>query len=95
MYIIARRVDAGKERRTCAAKREKQRRCLALYEALSRKEGMAVAYGNLGALAKQRGNIAQACAHWRTARELFRQIGAKPMVEQVEGWMREAGCEMG
>ncbi len=29
---------------------------------------------------------------WRRALELFRQAGAKPQIEEVEGWMRKAGC---
>jgi len=68
------------------------KKSLALNEELGRKEGMAIQYGNLGLIAKQRGDMAQACAHWRRARDLYRQIGAKPMVEKVEGWMRKAGC---
>jgi len=52
-------------------------------------------WGYFETYAKQRGDIAQACAHWKRARDLYRQIGAKPMVERVEGWMREAGCGTG
>ncbi len=71
------------------------KKSLAIDEVLGRKEYMANQYGNVGLVDQTRGEIAQACVHWRKARVLFRQIGAKPKVEQVEGWMRAAACEMG
>jgi len=61
---------------------------------LGRKEGMAQDNGNLGTLYQQQGDTARACQHWRTARDLFREIGS-PTAAQVEGWMRDAGCPEG
>lgn len=67
-------------------------KALALDAAIGHKEGMANQYGNLGLLEKARGNITAACAHWGKSRDLFRQLGALPMVEKVERWMCDAGC---
>ncbi|HKJ63190.1 MAG TPA: hypothetical protein VKA94_14550, partial [Hyphomicrobiales bacterium] len=47
---------------------------------------------NLGSLYKQQGDMTRACAHWAKALGLYREIGMKPEIELVEGWMREAGC---
>ena len=68
------------------------RKSLALYTHLRHKEGMAANYGNLGLIYERRGDMAQACAHGRKARDLFAQIGAKPKIEQVETWLRDANC---
>jgi len=62
-----------------------------LNDELGRKEGVAINSGNLGNLYQQRGDTARACQHWARARDLFREIGS-PTAEQVEGWMRNAGC---
>ncbi|MDZ4790072.1 MAG: hypothetical protein SGJ17_02530, partial [Hyphomicrobiales bacterium] len=71
------------------------KKALALNEALGRKQGMANNYGNLGQIHKQRGDMPGACANWRKARDFYRQIGARPQIEQVDSWMHEAGCADG
>ena len=72
---------------------EMYRKALALNEALGSKEGMASDYGNLGVVYQTRGDIAGACEAWAKSRDLFTVIGAAHMVEQVSGWMKDAGCE--
>lgn len=67
------------------------RRDLDLSGDIGSTEGQAAANVNLGSVYKQKGDTARACAHWARARNLFREIGS-PTAEQVEGWMREAGC---
>ena len=42
-------------------------------------------------LYQERGDMAQACAHWRRARDIWRQIGNAGEVAKYEGRMREAG----
>ena len=66
---------------------------LNINEALERKEGMAIDYGNLGNVSRTRGDLAAACAHWTRARDQFAAIGMKPQVAQVEVLMRKAGCD--
>ncbi|MEL6781376.1 MAG: hypothetical protein AAFO51_03300, partial [Pseudomonadota bacterium] len=68
------------------------KRSLAINVALGRKEGIAADLGNLGLIAKMRSDVAEACRLWSEALALYRQIGARPMVERVSGWLREAGC---
>ncbi len=53
---------------------------------------VAAATGNLGNIYKRQGDMDAACENWRKALELFRQVGMQPQIEQVEGWMRDAGC---
>ncbi len=53
---------------------------------------MAGAYGILGKVAEQRQDKAVACAMWAKALELFRQVGMKQQIEEVQAWMRKAGC---
>ncbi len=69
-----------------------QERALALYGRMDHKEGMAGAYGILGKVAEERRDKAVACAMWAKALELFRQVGMKQQIEEVEAWMRKAGC---
>jgi len=59
---------------------------------LGRKEGIAQDNGNLGSLYQQRSDTVRACQHWARARDLFREIGMAPQVEQTEALMRDAGC---
>jgi tetratricopeptide (TPR) repeat protein len=68
------------------------KKSLAMEEHLGRKEGMASDCGNLGNLYKRRGDMAQACSHWRRARDLFRELGMKPQIDQVELSLRAANC---
>jgi len=39
--------------------------------------------------------MASACAHWRKSRDIFAQLGVPPMVEKVDGWLREGPCPAG
>ena len=71
------------------------RKGLAINVELGDKVGMANAYGNLGILSERRGNLAEACDYWRKALDLSRQIGAKPMIEKMQGWLRNAGDPAG
>jgi tetratricopeptide (TPR) repeat protein len=68
------------------------KKSLAIHEQVGSKEGMATQNANLGLIAKQRGKPAETCTPWRQASDLYRQIGARPMIKQIEGWMREANC---
>ncbi|OAB61292.1 hypothetical protein AY599_02025 [Leptolyngbya valderiana BDU 20041] len=63
------------------------RKALAIDEELGRKEGMAYNYGNLGVIAVQRGDAAEARRLWMLARDLYVQMGARPDVEQIQGWL--------
>ncbi len=67
-------------------------RVLALYEELGRKEGVAIALANLGLLAVDKRDTALACERWGKSVALYREVGVPHMVEQVSGWMRDAGC---
>jgi tetratricopeptide (TPR) repeat protein len=69
-----------------------QEQALALFSTLEHKEGMADSYGMLGKVAERRQDKAGACGLWAIALDLFRQVGMKPQIEEVETWMREAGC---
>ena len=33
-----------------------------------------------------------ACKHWREALRLFKEVDMQPKIEQVQGWLDEAGC---
>ena len=48
---------------------------------------MANQYGNLGRIAKDRGDITQAQELWTQARDLFAKIGMPHQVETVQGWL--------
>ncbi len=62
---------------------------LTLDEVLGRKESMASKYGNLGSLYKTRGDLNDAEEMYRKSLALFREIGAAPQSEQVEGWLAD------
>jgi tetratricopeptide (TPR) repeat protein len=64
---------------------------LAIEKQLGRIEGIAQDYGNLAGLFYDKGDFSRACENWGRALFLFRKIGS-PTAEQVEGWMRDAGC---
>ena len=51
---------------------------------LDRKEGMAISLGNLGLLARTRGDLDQAEAYLQRALALFEAVGARPEVEKTE-----------
>ncbi|TVQ53264.1 MAG: tetratricopeptide repeat protein [Phycisphaerales bacterium] len=63
------------------------RKALEINEKLGRLEGMATQYCNLGIVAKQRGDLAAVRQLWTKSRDLFAHIGAKPMVDQVQGFL--------
>jgi hypothetical protein len=48
---------------------------------------MAIAYGNLGSVAKGRSNVDVARERWTKARDLYATIGIPHKVEQVQGWL--------
>ena len=68
---------------------EMYRKSLEIDEALGRKEGMANQYGNLGILYVTRGELDRAEEMYRKSLDLFREIGAAPQIEQVEGMLAE------
>jgi tetratricopeptide (TPR) repeat protein len=63
---------------------EMYKQSLTLNEALRRKEGMALNYSNLGVLYKTRGDLDHAEELYEKSLALFREVGAAPMIEQVE-----------
>ena len=63
------------------------KKSLAIDEKLGRQEGMASQYGNLGIIAKDRGDIGRARELWTQARDLFAKIGMPHRVETVQGWL--------
>ncbi len=64
---------------------------LLLNKAIKRKQGEAVNRANLGNIAKMSGDSPAACVHWRQALELYREMGATPMIEKIEELLRDAG----
>ena len=68
------------------------KKALALDEALGRKEGMARAYGNLGLVYATRGGLADACSYWNKALNLYREVGMKREIAEIESRIRDAGC---
>ncbi len=64
---------------------EMYRKSLEINEALGRKQGMATQYCNLGNLYQTRGELDRAEEMHRKSLGLFREIGAVPMIEKVEG----------
>ncbi len=65
------------------------RKSLEIDEALGRKVGIASQYGNLGVLYKTRGDLDRAEQMYRKSLDLFREIGAAPQIEHVEGLLAE------
>lgn len=65
-------------------------KALKIYKALGKKKGMANQYGNLGNIHQTRGDLEKACESWRKSLDLFSDIGAKDMIQQVSGWLAEA-----
>ena len=51
---------------------------------LGRKEGMALSYANLGAVAFKRGDLLEARQFWVQARGLFAEMGVQPEVAQFD-----------
>jgi tetratricopeptide (TPR) repeat protein len=68
---------------------ERYRMSLELNEALGRKEGMASDYSNLGTIYRTRVELDRAEEMYHKGLELFREVGAVPRIEQVEGWLAE------
>jgi hypothetical protein len=60
------------------------RKSLEINEKLGRLEGMANQYGNLGAVAKERGDLVEARKLWIKARDLFEKIGMPHKVAQAQ-----------
>ncbi len=65
------------------------RKSLEIEEALGHKEGMADDYANLGSLYRTRGELDRAEEMYRKSLGLFREIGAVPMIEKMEGWLAD------
>jgi len=65
---------------------------MALGESAGDRPAAGEAMSHLGLLLSREGERAEACAKWKNALELFRQIGMEAQIAQVETWMREAGC---
>ena len=50
---------------------------------------MASEYGNLGTIYNTRGDLEQAYEYWRKALALYEEIGARPMIEQLQSLLDE------
>jgi hypothetical protein len=48
---------------------------------------MANQHANLGVIAINSGNPAEARRHWKISRDLYAQMCATPMAERVQGWL--------
>jgi len=67
-------------------------KALRVNEAIGSKMGVASDRSNLGLVYQRRGDVDQACVSWRQALELYNKIGARRQADQIEEWMRDAGC---
>ena len=63
------------------------KKALEINEKLGRLEGMARGYVNLGLVCQTRGDLDEAREYWEKAMEIFRNIGVKPEIEKVQGWI--------
>jgi len=50
-------------------------------------EGMANQNANLGRIAEQRKDFAEARRVWTLSRDLYAKLGVKPMERQLQGWL--------
>lgn len=50
---------------------------------------MANVYANLGIVEEMQGKLDGARELWRLSYELFTEIGAKPLMAQVSGWLAD------
>ena len=64
-------------------------KALYLHEELGSKEGMALNYAGLGAVAFFRGDRLEARQFWVQARGLYAEIGAQPKVALMEEWLAD------
>ena len=64
-------------------------KALEIDEKLGRFEGMAIQYGNLGLIYQKRGELDKAKECWEKALEIFRNVGMKPEIKMVQGWIDE------
>lgn len=69
-----------------------QLKALQLNEELGRKEGMAIAYSNLGNIYQDRKDKARMCECWRKARDLWRAMGLEDKAAEAEKRLRLNGC---
>lgn len=60
---------------------------LKIDEALGRKEGMAVNYGNLGIIYQTRGELDRAEEMYLKALALFRDVGMEPEIKKTEHYL--------
>ena len=72
-----------------------QLKSLKLEEELGSKEGMAIAYGNLGNIYQARKEKAKMCESWRKERDLWRAMGLEDKAAEAEKWLRLKGCGEG
>ena len=64
-------------------------KALEINDKLGRLEGKAMQYGNLGNLYELRGDKKKAKEYLVRACDLYKQIGMKPQLEKVQGWIDE------
>lgn len=64
-------------------------KALKIDELLGLKTGMASGYANLGVIYQTRGDLDKADKFWQKSLSLFTEIGAAPMVEEVQKWIDE------
>ena len=63
------------------------KKALTINEKLGRLEGLAINNQNLGIIAEQRKDFAEARRLWTRCRDLYAKLGAKPMEKQLQGWL--------
>jgi hypothetical protein len=64
-----------------------QRESLQIDRQLGKLEGQATALANLGLIAIQRGDIADARQLWTESHDLFAKVEIPNMVEKLQGWL--------
>jgi len=67
-------------------------RSLRYSEQIGAKQGQALAQANLGGLYLQKGDQTKACAHWKSARNLWMELRAQQAGRSLEDSMARAKC---
>ena len=65
-------------------------KALALGDAPDDREGAADLEVRAGRVARYRGLVGEACAHWARARQVFDELGWAEKVAELDGWMADA-----
>ena len=65
------------------------KKSLEIDKKLGRQEGMAINYGNLGLIYKEKGQKDKAHEYWEKALEIFERIGIPHEAARVRKWLDE------